>query len=176
MRVLKPLPHAILDYAWAGTMMAAPWLLGFSKNKKATINCVSSGAGILGLSLMTKYPLGAVKLIPFPTHGIIEAVAGGLTAADPWILGFSENKRARWTHLIAGLSTLAVVAMTDYRAGQQSERQLPSGQLLSGQLPSGQLPSGRGAGLAEQIKNMPERQQEVVNLGPPTHIPEGVLE
>ena len=161
MRVLKPLPHAILDYAWAGTMMAAPWLLGFSKNKKATINCVSSGAGILGLSLMTRYPLGAAKLIPFPTHGIIEAVAGGLTAADPWILGFSENKRARWAHLIAGLSTLAVVAMTDYRAGQRGGRQLPS---------------GRGAGLAEQIKNLPERQQKRVNLGPPTHIPEGVLE
>src|SRR5215211_7378726 len=105
MKILKPLPHSIMDYLWAGTMMAAPWLLGFSKNKKATINCVSSGAGILGLSLMTKYPLGAVKLIPFPTHGVIEAIAGGLTAADPWILGFSENKRAKWTHVIAGLST-----------------------------------------------------------------------
>ena len=155
MKLLKPLPHAILDYAWAGAMMAAPWLLGFSKNKKATINCVSAGAGILGLSLMTKYPLGAARLIPFPTHGIIEAVAGGLTAADPWILGFSGNQRARWTHVIAGLSTLAVVAMTDYRAPERGVR---------------------GAGLAEQIKNLPERRQEVVNLGPPTRIPEGVLE
>ena len=161
MKVLKPLPHAILDYGWAATMMAAPWLLGFSKNKKATINCVSSGAGILGLSLMTKYPLGAAKLIPFPTHGVIEAIAGGLTAADPWILGFSANKRARWTHVIAGLSTLAVVAMTDYRDDERRRRQFPS---------------GRGAGLAEQVKNLPERQQERVDLGPPTHIPAGVLE
>ena len=24
MKVLKPLPHAVIDYAWAGTMMAAP--------------------------------------------------------------------------------------------------------------------------------------------------------
>jgi len=155
MKVLKPLPHAILDYGWAATMMAAPWLLGFSKNKRATINCVSSGAGILGLSLMTKYPLGAIKLISFPTHGVIEAIAGGLTAADPWILGFSGNKRARWTHLIAGLSTLAVVAMTDYRAAERGRR---------------------GAGLAEQVKHLPERPQQAVDLGPPTHIPEGVLE
>ncbi|HJQ70621.1 MAG TPA: SPW repeat protein [Blastocatellia bacterium] len=161
MKVLKPLPHSILDYAWAGTMMAAPWLFGFSKNKKATINCVSAGAGIMGLSLMTKYPLGALKLIPFPTHGVIEAIAGGLTAADPWILGFSGNKRAKWTHVVAGLSTLAVVAITDYRAAERGKRQLPS---------------GRGAGLAEQVKNLPEPRHEVVDLGPPTHIPEGVLE
>lgn len=25
MKILKPLPHAVMDYAWAGTMMAAPW-------------------------------------------------------------------------------------------------------------------------------------------------------
>jgi hypothetical protein len=147
-----------MDYLWAGTMMAAPWLFGFSKNKKATINCVSSGAGILGLSLMTKYPLGAVKLIPFPAHGVIEAIAGGLTAADPWILGFSDNKRARWTHVIAGLSTLAVVAMTDYQA---ATRQTVAG--------------ARGAGLAEQVRDQPQPVSEAkTDLGPPTHFPEGV--
>jgi hypothetical protein len=35
-KILKPLPHAVIDYAWAGTMMAAPWLFGFSRNRKAT--------------------------------------------------------------------------------------------------------------------------------------------
>ena len=162
MKILKPLPHSVIDYLWAGTMMAAPWLFGFSKNKKATINCVSSGAGILGMSLMTRYPLGAVKLIPFPTHGIIEALAGGLTAADPWILGFSENKRARLTHLIAGLSTLAVVAMTDYQAAGRPARHTIRG--------------GRGAGLAEAMRDQPPHMPEGEKpyLGPPTHFPEEV--
>ena len=153
------MPHAILDYAWAATMMAAPWLFGFRKNKAATINSVASGAGILGLSLMTRYPLGAAKLIPFPIHGRIETAAGVATVAAPWLMGFSRNGRARWTHLASGLSTLAVVAMTDYRAQQRRERQLPP---------------GRGAGLAEQIKDMSEEQPETVDLGPPTHYPEGV--
>jgi hypothetical protein len=116
MKILKPLPHAVLDYAWGGAMIAAPWLLGFKKNKTATINSVAAGAGIIGLSLMTRYPLGVAKLIPFPTHGVIETIAGGLTALDPWLLGYAKNKRARWTHVAAGLSTLAVVALTDYRA------------------------------------------------------------
>lgn len=117
-KVLKPLPHAVIDYAWAGTMMAAPWLFGFSRNKKATTNAVISGAGILALSLMTKYPLGAVKLVSFPTHGVIETVAGVATASAPWLMGFSRNRSAKWTHLLSGLATLMVVAMTDYRAAE----------------------------------------------------------
>jgi hypothetical protein len=120
-KMLKPLPHAVIDYAWAGTMMAAPWLFGFSRNRKATTNAVVSGAGILALSLMTKYPLGAVKVVSFPTHGAIEAAAGVATVAAPWLMGFSRNRRARWTHLLSGLGTLMVVAMTDYRAAERSE-------------------------------------------------------
>ncbi|HEV2704721.1 MAG TPA: SPW repeat protein [Pyrinomonadaceae bacterium] len=118
MKLLKPLPHAVLDYAVAGTLIAAPWLFGFSRNKKATTNSVASGAAVLGLSLMTRYPLGAVKLVSFPAHGVIETVAAAATAAAPWTMGFSRNRAARLTHLAAGLGTLAVAAITDYRSQQ----------------------------------------------------------
>ncbi|MFP5260618.1 MAG: SPW repeat protein [Blastocatellia bacterium] len=156
MKKLQPLPHAVMDYAWAGAMIAAPWLFGFSKNKTATVNSVASGGAILGLSLMTNYPLGAVKMISFPTHGVIEAVAGAATAAAPWLMGFSRNKPATWTHVISGLATLGVVAMTDYNAQAQRGR--------------------RGAGMAEQLRGQqPERQDEGIDLGPPTHYPEGAV-
>jgi hypothetical protein len=118
MKVLKPLPHAVLDYAVAGTLIAAPWLFGFSRNKTATANSVASGAAVLGLSLMTRYPLGALKVVSFPTHGIIETVAAAATAAAPWTMGFSRNRAARLTHLAAGLGTLAVAAITDYQSQQ----------------------------------------------------------
>jgi hypothetical protein len=117
---LKPLPHAVIDYVFAAKMMAAPWLFGFSRNKAATMNSVGSGAAILGLSLMTRYPLGAVRLIPFPTHGVIEAMAGIFNIAAPWLMGFAGNKGAKWLHLLSGLSTLAVVAMTDYQAAERT--------------------------------------------------------
>jgi hypothetical protein len=117
-KVLKPLPHGYYDYASAGMLMAAPWLFGFSRNRRATANAVISGLGVLGLSLFTKYPLGAVKAIPFPVHGVIEAAAGALTATAPWLLGFSRNRRATLTHVLSGLGTLAVVAMTDYQAAE----------------------------------------------------------
>ncbi len=119
MKILKPLPHAILDYTVAATFMAAPWLFGFSRNKKATSCAVASGASVLALSLMTRYPLGVFKLIPFKVHGHIEAAAGALTAAAPWTLGFSRNRKATFTHVASGLATLAVYAVTDYDSPEQ---------------------------------------------------------
>lgn len=115
---LKPLPHGVIDYAMAGTMIAAPWLFGFSRNRKATVHAVGSGLGILGLSLFTRYPLGAVKLVSFPVHGVVETVAGMMTATAPWLLGFSRDRSAKLTHVISGLGTLAVVALTDYQAAE----------------------------------------------------------
>jgi hypothetical protein len=120
-KVLKPLPHGVLDYAMAGTLMAAPWLFGFSRNRKATMHAVGSGLGILGLSLFTRYPLGAVKAIPFPVHGVVETLAGMMTATAPWLMGFSDDRGAKLTHVVSGLGTLAVVAMTDYRAAENGE-------------------------------------------------------
>jgi hypothetical protein len=117
-KVIKPTPHGVLDYAVAGTLMAAPWLFGFSDNKTARANSVISGAAVLGLSLMTRYPLGAAKLIPFPVHGVVETLAAAMTTAAPWLMGFSRNKRATSTHVAAGVATLAVVALTDYRAAE----------------------------------------------------------
>ena len=116
LKVIKPLPHAVMDYAMAGTLMAAPWLFGFSRNRAATTNAVASGAAILGLSLLTRYPLGAARVIPFPVHGVIEAAAGLMTAAAPWLMGFARDRSATATHLASGLGTLAVFALTDYGA------------------------------------------------------------
>ena len=154
-KILKPLPHAIMDYAWAGMMIASPWLFGFRKNNVARSHAVASGAAIVGLSLMTRYPLGVFKYIPFPVHGMIETAAGAMTAAAPWLMGFADDDRARLTHLISGLSTFAVVAMTDYQAAESGVRPRIR----------------RGAGLAEQMRNQPIQHAEHVNLGPQATYP-----
>jgi hypothetical protein len=155
MKLLKPLPHAIMDYAWAGMMMASPWLFGFRKNRVATAHAVASGGAILGLALMTRYPLGVFKYIPFPVHGVIETVAGAATATAPWLMDFADDERARLTHVVSGLMTFAVVAMTDYQAAEAGARR----------------PGLRGAGLAEQLRNQPVEREEPVNLGPQATYP-----
>jgi hypothetical protein len=121
LKPIKPLPHAFVDYALAVGMIAAPWIFGFRKNKKATLTAVGTGVGILKLSLVTRYPLGAAKLVSFPTHGAIESVVAAAAIGAPWALGFSDNKAATITHVIAGAVTLGVVAATDYQATERGE-------------------------------------------------------
>ncbi|HYP29704.1 MAG TPA: SPW repeat protein [Blastocatellia bacterium] len=150
MKRLSPLTHAVLDYAWAGTMMASPWLFGFRKNRTATIYSVGSAAAIVGMALMTRYPLGAAKVIPFKVHGVIEAAAGAMTAGAPWLLGYSKNRNATLAHLIHGLATVAVDAMTDYEAARWQKGE-------------------RGAGMAEQLRNFTPSEPETVDLGPPSY-------
>ena len=119
MKKVAPLPHGVMDYVFAAQMLTAPHLLGFSKNKRATRCSLYSGAAILGLSLFTRYPLGAVKAIPFPMHVVIEALAGVGNIAAPWLYGFAKNKRAKWLHVISGITTLGLVAVTDYQATER---------------------------------------------------------
>src|SRR4051794_23724414 len=114
MKPLDPVTHGVIDYAAALSMIAAPRTLGFSRDRRARTSAVLSGVSILGLSLMTRYPLGALKVISFPTHSVIETLAALATVAAPWTLGFSHDRAAKMFHVMIGIGTLGVVAMTDY--------------------------------------------------------------
>lgn len=112
-KVLDPKVHGILDYALAGLFLLAPSLFDFSETA-ATVSYVF-GALYLITSLVTRYPLGLLKVIPFPTHGVIESIMAVAWIFSPWIFGFSEDEAARNFFIIAGVGLLIVVALTDYK-------------------------------------------------------------
>jgi hypothetical protein len=103
-------------------MLSAPVLLGYTKNKRAARCSFKSGIAMLGISLLTRYPLGAVKALPFPVHRVLEALTGVGTAAAPWLYGFAHDKRAKWVHIISGLEILGSVALTDYSVAEARRR------------------------------------------------------
>lgn len=159
MKPVKPLPHGVMDYVMAGTLLAAPWLFGFSRNRTATLNSVASGAAVLGLSLMTRYPLGAVKAVPFPVHGVAETMAGVANIAAPWLMGFSRNRSATMTHVISGLGTLALVALTDYQAAEAEAKTGRIDDTRRNNLGGGasrELLQGNDAGLLTSVENSSE--------------------
>lgn len=45
-----------------------------------------------------------------------------MTAPAPWLTGFSRDRNARLTHLVSGLGTLAVAAITDYQAAEDGRQ------------------------------------------------------
>ncbi len=115
LKVLNPTLHAALDYALAFAFLLLPGMvLEFPHDAMRLAQIY--GLIYLGASLLTRYPLGAIKLIPFPLHGIIETVMALTWLAAPWVFKFSEHVVARSFYLAAGMGLLAVVLLTDYRA------------------------------------------------------------
>ena len=113
-KLLNPLAHGVLDYGLALTFLLAPSLFDFTE-AAATLSYLI-GFVYFGASLITKYPLGAIRLLPFPAHGVIEALMAASWIVMPWLLGFAEESTAARNFFVAaGIALLAVVAVTDYR-------------------------------------------------------------
>jgi hypothetical protein len=79
----------VLDYGLALFFFLAPSIFGFS-DLPATLSYVI-GAAYIVVSLLTRYPLGVWKVIPFPTHGVLETIMAVSWVAMPWLLGFADD-------------------------------------------------------------------------------------
>lgn len=113
MKALNPTVHGVLDYALALAFLLLPRLLGFP-DSAATLSYII-GAGYIVASLITRYPLGAFRILPFPVHGVLESIMAAAWVACPWLFGFASDGAARGFFVIAGIGLLIVAALTDYR-------------------------------------------------------------
>jgi hypothetical protein len=106
--------HGYLDYAAVVLLAVAPTLFGFSGTPAAL--CYVFTILHLGMSMMTAFPLGAVKLVPHTVHGGVELVVAILFVIAPWLFRFADVGAARNFFLILGVGLGAVWATTDYKA------------------------------------------------------------
>ena len=116
MKVLSPTVHGVLDYVLALAFLLAPGMVEFS-DTAASLSTVI-GVVYLAASLLTRYPLGAIHMIPFPVHGLIESIMAAGWIAFPWLFGFAGDAAARNFFVAAGAGLLVVAALTDYRAAE----------------------------------------------------------
>lgn len=114
MKILNPLAHGLFDYALAAAFLVLPGLLGFSPAAASLSHVI--GVAYLGVSLLTRYPLGVLRLIPFPVHGVLESIMAAAWVVMPWVAGFENDSAARTFYMIAGVALLLVAAVTDYKA------------------------------------------------------------
>jgi hypothetical protein len=118
LKILSPTVHGALDYALALAFLFLPGVLGFPNLAANTSQLI--GLLYLGVSLLTRYPLGALKLIPFPAHGVLESIMAASWIVLPWVLGFDEHASARSFFVAAGIGLLAVVLLTDYQVAMRA--------------------------------------------------------
>jgi hypothetical protein len=119
MKFLNPRVHGYLDYVAVALLLAAPTLFGFG-GWAASI-CYVVGAIQMAMSLMTAYPLGAEKLIPFTMHGKIELGVAILFVVAPWLFDFAGVAAARNFFLVTGVGLGLVYLTTDYKAAERYE-------------------------------------------------------
>lgn len=107
--------HGVMDYAYAALITAAPELFKFKNEDAARILSRVVGGGVALTSLMTRYELGALRVLPFKAHLAADVVVGLGTLTAPWLLGFSDNKRARNTFVALGATSVLAGLLTEPR-------------------------------------------------------------
>lgn len=114
LRILNARQHAVFDYALALAFFVAPSVSQFSILPAAL--AYSSAVIYLAGSLMTRYPLGLMKRMPFVLHGLWEVVMACLWILAPWFLGFSHEVSPTNFFVLSGIALLALAALTGYGA------------------------------------------------------------
>jgi hypothetical protein len=122
MSLVKFLPawfHAVADYAVGATLVVAA-LLTTSAPNKAVATGVVVGVVVLVVSLLTKYPLGVVKVLPFTVHSAGDYLAALLLIVGPFALSFDGSTGGLDVfYIIAGAAVLAVSLITNYQYSPQ---------------------------------------------------------
>lgn len=117
-KIFTPLTHGYLDYVTVLLFLAAPALLGLT-GMPATLAYALAIIHLV-MTLLTDFPLGLFKLIPFTIHGWVERVVGPLLVVAPFLLGFSANSTARNFYMAIGIVIILVGLLTDYQGAEKA--------------------------------------------------------
>lgn len=112
LKVLSPRLHGMLDYVVVALFVLGPTLFGFGGVASTVAYVVA--AIHLALTLLTAFPMGVVKAIPFKVHGVLEVGATIGIVAAPWLFGFANTPTPRNFFLAAGALIAVVVVLTNY--------------------------------------------------------------
>lgn len=115
MKLISSAKHGYLDYLTVILFLAAPALIGMSGIAGIIAYAL---AGIhLAMTLITDFPLGAAKLLPFAVHGWVERIVGPIVILLPF--GFGFDAPARVFYIVIGVVIILVGLLTDYQRSKQ---------------------------------------------------------
>jgi hypothetical protein len=109
--------HGILDYTTGATLTALPALLGIGGTRAGRV-LRAAGLTTVAYSALTRYELGAAKVLPYRGHLALDAVAAAGLAAAPFLLGTRDEGPRHWVpHVALGVFELGAVALSDPAGG-----------------------------------------------------------
>lgn len=113
-KVVDARTHGIIDYVHAAFFFGLAIACRKSE-PRAALAAAITGSFILVESLLTDYPLGVAKVIPFETHGRMDAAFAATSFMVPKLCGF-EGTGPATVFQGNGFAESAVVAMTDWNS------------------------------------------------------------
>jgi len=120
-RVLPAWLHAVADYAVGLSLIMVAIAAGAAgADGKGVAIGVVVGAVVLLVSMLTKYPLGVAKVLPFAVHSAGDYLAAALLIISPFALSINSDEPGLTAfYVIAGLAVLAVSLVTNYQYGEK---------------------------------------------------------
>ena len=110
MKLFSTQTHGLLDYLTAGTLFTLPRALGWSEG--VTRLLTNAALGTVGYSLLTRYELGLIKVLPMTGHLILEGMSGAMLCAAPFLL-LDEDPDVSGTLVALGLFEIFVTLTTE---------------------------------------------------------------
>ena len=128
-RLLPAWFHAIADYAVGVTLIVTAIAVGGAG--KAVAPGIVVGAVVLAVSMLTRYPLGVWKVLPFTIHSAGDYLAAALLVISPFALNFNHSATGLTAfYIAAGAAVLAVSLITNYQYSPKREwtgQRVPTG-------------------------------------------------
>ncbi|WP_109487414.1 hypothetical protein [Occallatibacter savannae] len=111
-KVIDARKHGMIDYCHAAFFLGMAYVCRKSE-PRAALAALVTGSFVLVQSLLTDYPLGVKKVIPFKVHGQMDAAFAASSFMVPRVFGFSDSPAAT---IFQGNSFVeaAVVGATDF--------------------------------------------------------------
>src|SRR3954451_10736756 len=120
LRSIGAVSHGIIDYLMVIILAIGPGVAGFS-GKQAGF-CYILAAVHFFMTVLTRFPLGAVKIIGFPLHGAIEALVAILLIVLPWMANFFRGVHSRNFFIAIGVLIGVIALLTNYRGVSSSSK------------------------------------------------------
>lgn len=118
MRILGPVSHGVIDYLMVIFLAIGPAVAGFH-GPQATI-CYGLAVVHFLLTIITRFPLGVLKTLPFWLHGSVEIVVAVLLVILPWLAHFSAGVLSRNFFIAIGVLIAVIWALTNYRSADRA--------------------------------------------------------
>lgn len=111
MKPISSKQHGVADYLFAASTYGLPRVLSASDGTRSMLTGVA--LGVVGMSALTDYELGVVKVLPMKGHVALDLVLGALFLAAPFALRDEEpNVKAAIAGMGAAGTLVALLTET----------------------------------------------------------------